>query len=391
MNALLPRPVQPIGRHLSFMVLCVALVMPGVASAATSGTEDNADIDDLRRTVNALLQRVDSLERELARRPPAPSHAKTARQATAPTAAPRRRPASDSSGAAASQTAAPGLVEIDELAAERALERTLTAEGALLLAPKQFDLEPYFNYARRESRLPALVASADALGVRTLSVRRNEFDLGLRFRAGLPFAAQFELDMPYRWVDQSSVAPAGFNDVDVQDNQGSSLGDIKLGIAKTLLRQSGWLPDLVGRVTWDTGTGDQEDAGVPLGIGFDELRFGLTALKRQDPLAFTAALSYTTTFEKDGIKPGDDFGFLLGVSLATSPETSLSVAFEQRYSQELAINGRRVAGSDQVSSFLALGASSILGRRTLLSVSLGIGLTEDSPDYSLSVSLPLRF
>lgn len=63
----------------------------------------------------------------------------------------------------------------------------------------------------------------------------------------------------------------------------------------------------------------------------------------------------------------------------------------QSFAQELEINGRRVDGSDQVNSILALGASSILGRRTLLSVSAGIGLTEESPDYSVFVSLPMRF
>ena len=385
-----PQTTQP-ARHagaLSLIALGLALAVPGSVTAAPASAV--AEIDALRSAMDGLLKRVNTLERELARRPPAGTAAAVAQTAAMPRA-PARAPTPLPSGGGASQAAAPGTVAVDKLAAERALERTLTAAGVLLLGPKQFDVEPYLAYARRESRLPSLVADGDAIGVRTLAVRRNEFDLGLRVRAGLPFDSQFELDIPYRWVDQSAVAPIGFRDFDAQDDTGSSLGDIKVGVAKTLLRENGWLPDLVGRVTWDTATGDLEDGGVPLGIGFNELRFGLTALKRQDPLAFTAALSYTTTFEKDDLKPGDKFGLVLGVSLAASPDTSLSMALVQSFSRELEINGERVAGSNQVDSILALGASSIIGRRTMLSVTAGIGLTKDAPDYTLSVSLPMRF
>jgi len=388
---------------LTLIALGIALALPGRGNAASAS--EAAEIDALRSTVNELLKRVDSLERELASRPSAQTTSARARNDSAPAAraapaapaaptrpsAPMRQSAPASPGGTPSQQAAPGTVKVDELAAERALERTLTAEGALLLRPRQFDLEPYFAYTRRESRLPALVAGGDAIAIRTLAVRRNEFDLGLRLRAGLPFASQVEFDIPYRWVDQSRVAPIGFSGVDARNNTGSSLGDIKLGIAKTLLQEKGLLPDLVGRVTWDTDSGDQEDDGVPLGIGYNELRFGLSALKRQDPLAFTAAVSYETTFEKNALKPGDEFGLTLGVSLAASPDTSLSMALVQSFAQEFEINGNRVDGSDQVNSILALGASSILGRRTLLSVSAGIGLTEESPDYTVFVSLPMRF
>lgn len=370
----------------SLIVLTMALSHPG--TALTAPPDVNAEIDSLHRTVNELLQRVKELEQQRASRSPTGHESRAAKAPIASTGS-ERTPSASAVGAP--KAAGPGAIAVDELAAERALERTLTAEGALLLGPKQFDVEPNFNYVRRESDQSILIVADGAIGIRRAVTRRNEFDLGLRIRAGLPFSSQLELDLPYRWVDQSLVFPVGLAGVNETSNQGGSVGDIKVGFATTLLRERGWRPDLVGRVTWDTDTGDQMDGVVPMGGGYNELRFGLTALKRQDPLAFTTSLSYTTTFEKDDIKPGDQWGLLLGVSLAASPETSLSLALVQSFSGEVEINGRRIAGSDQVSSVLALGASSILGRRTLLSVSLGIGLTEDAPDYSVNLSLPMRF
>jgi hypothetical protein len=55
------------------------------------------------------------------------------------------------------------------------------------------------------------------------------------------------------------------------------------------------------------------------------------------------------------------------------------------------VDGRKIEGTDQVSTSLFIGASSIVAPRVLLDVTAGIGLTEDAPDYSITVSLPIRF
>ncbi|MBK1646518.1 hypothetical protein CKO25_18085 [Thiocapsa imhoffii] len=283
------------------------------------------------------------------------------------------------------------MVEIDELAAERALERTLQAEGAFLLGPGRFLVEPYFNYTRRENTVPTLVEADGFLAARNVEVNQNEYDAGVRILAGLPFNSQLELTVPYRWVEQSVNEPVGLNGVRSRGNSGNSIGDVRIGLATTLLRESGWKPDLVGRVTWNTGSGDRFSSGVPLGIGYQDVRVGLTALKRQDPLVFTANLNYTYTFEKDSVQPGDAWGFTLGTSLAASPDTALSLALIQSFSSETRLNGHNIPGSDQVSSILAIGASSIVARRTLLAFTLGVGLTDDAPDYLINVALPIQF
>jgi Putative MetA-pathway of phenol degradation len=157
------------------------------------------------------------------------------------------------------------------------------------------------------------------------------------------------------------------------------------------LREGRWWPDLVGRVTWDTATGRTRDDDVILGSGFNEIQGALTATKRQDPLAFIGSASYQKAFENDDIKPGDELTFNIGTVLAASPETSLRFFLEQSFINEIEIDGRKIDGSDLVVGSLNVGGSVILGPRLLLDVVAGVGLTDDAPDYSVTVSLPFRF
>jgi hypothetical protein len=149
--------------------------------------------------------------------------------------------------------------------------------------------------------------------------------------------------------------------------------------------------DLIGRVTWNTATGERRDNGVALNGDFDEIRGTLSALKRQDPLAFVGAVSYQTAFEQDDIDPGDELAFSIGTVLAASPETSLRLALSQTFVEEVEIEGNRIRGSDQVMASLTLGAAAVLGRGLLVDLSADVGLTDDAPDYAISIGLPIRF
>jgi hypothetical protein len=94
---------------------------------------------------------------------------------------------------------------------------------------------------------------------------------------------------------------------------------------------------------------------------------------------------------ENDIEPGDEVGFSLGAFLATSPETSLGVSLDQTFSDDDKVNGRVVNDSGQVSAVLNVGASSLLAPGVLLQLNAGVGLTEESPDYTITISLPIRF
>jgi hypothetical protein len=281
---------------------------------------------------------------------------------------------------------------VDEEEAERALDRTLVATGALLLPFGQAEVEPSFSYTRRTTDAPAFVAQNGTTFVGEREFRRNEFNFGLGLLFGLPFDSQLELAYPYQYVNQSTVDLVGLNEQQANDDGGHGFGDFQVGVAKTFLREDGgWWPDLVGRVTYDSDTGKTIDGNMAFGSGFHELSGSLNATKRQDPLAFIGSFSYETAFEKDGIEPGDELGVAIGAILAASPETSLGFVLGQRFVNEVEVDGQDVSGSDKVVGTLTLGASSILGRGVLLDVAGDVGLTDSGVDYAARASLPIRF
>jgi hypothetical protein len=355
-----------------------------------------------------LLDRVEDLERRVGKHPVTPASTqpdsgraavaapKPAKQSPATASASTKGERATQAAARAAETAqstptpesrpsAPGEIKVTEEEAERALERSLTATGALLLPYGQIEIEPSFTYTRADIREQVFTPA----GFAQVRVRRNEFGQGLGGRVGLPFAAQAELSLPYNIVQQEislGGAPG-------PSRTGSGLGNFSVGLAKTVLRERVWQPDVTARLTWNTPTGEFQDDNVPLasGSGFNRLRGEFVALKRQDPLAFVLSAAYETTFNKiKGVEPGDRLGFSVGAFLATSPETSLNLSLNQTFSDDLRRHNRVVNQSDQVQSILNIGISSILGRQVLLNFLAGVGLTEDAPDYSLMLSLPIR-
>ena len=277
---------------------------------------------------------------------------------------------------------------VDELSAERALERTLVETGALLLPAGQAEVSPSVSFLHRDQRLP-FAAGGQVLEQR---VKRDEFQFGLGLNVGLPFDAQFELNVPYDVIRQDSTARALGAPVANEDDWGNAIGDISLGLAKTVLREDGgWLPDVIVRGVWDTDTGERSDSGVALGGGFNTVRGQVVALKRQDPLAFVGSVTYSYTFEDNDVQPGQQVGLSLGANLALSPETSLSVTLNQSWTDELEVDGQSLGGSDQLAATFDFGGSAIIAPRTLLRVVTSIGLTDDSPDYGLRASVGYRF
>ncbi len=399
-------------RLLQAAALVASLAMVGLVVAGPrteqAGSDPQPTMEELLRRLKErdalivdLQRRVGALERQIAttadRAPPnpqpvaakpVPSVPPVASSAEQEPSTPGEEAPAAASGAGA---AAPGQFEVDEEAAERALERTLVVTGALLLPFGQADIQPSFTYIRSEQEAPPLFFAQGRQLIASQDVRRNTFNGELFLRVGLPFDSQLELGIPYRYVEQQVVTEVGFGARAETESHGSGFGDIGFGLAKGLLHERNWWPDLIGRVTWDTDSGETSDDGFSLGGGFNELQGSLTMTKRQDPLVFIGSASYGTTFEKDDINPGDQLGFSVGALLAASPETSLRVILNQTFVNELEIGDGAISGSDQVIGTLNFGASSIIGRGKFLDLTAEMGLTDEAADYSVGISVAIRF
>lgn len=288
---------------------------------------------------------------------------------------------------------APGQFEVDENAAQRALERTLVQTGALLLPYGQAEIQPSFTYARSDRSIPSFL---DELGNRrfpaTQRLRRDTFIGDIFLRIGLPLDAQLELGIPYRYTIQDDKTADVLNNISVKNNaDGSGIGDFRLGLAKTLLREDGWWPDVIGRITWDSNSGTYSDNGILLGYGYNDLTGSVTMIKRQDPLVFIGGISYQANFMQHGVGNGNALGFTTGAILAASPETSIRIIFNQSFVNELKVNNRVIDGSDQTIGTLTFGGSSIIGHGMFLDLAVGIGLTNDASDYTVALTFSKRF
>ena len=390
------------------VVACVALLaaMPALAQTAEPSIKElQTEIRKRDALIESLARRVANLENQVNKRtttsaPPRPTATRAVRTST------QAAPSAETESFGAGQTAqaqappqattqaspavpaaspsakppAPGQFEVSPEAAERALERTLVATGNLVVPAGFAEAEPLFIYTRRETPTQVL-----------FNTNRNELSPALDMRFGLPWESQFEVELPWNFAEQQQTNVAVAPPQLLSDRWGNAIGDLVVGGAKTFLHESGWIPSVLGRVSWEIPTGPITANGVPMVSGTDRLSFALTALKRQDPLVFVATGGYTKAFEANNINPGNQINFVTGAFLATSPETTLRTVLSQNFVQDASINGSTIPGSNTVQPILTFGASSILGRGLLVDLQVGLGLTNAAPKYEVILSSTYRF
>ncbi|WP_351075585.1 hypothetical protein [Shewanella sp. CAL98-MNA-CIBAN-0140] len=88
--------------------------------------------------------------------------------------------------------------------------------------------------------------------------------------------------------------------------------------------------------------------------------------------------------------------YSVGLACAVSERMSLSMSFNQRFyskAKQRPEGGewREIPRTDTNTANLGIGATLALSPNLSMVTSIGSGLTEDSPDYQISVRLPYRF
>lgn len=356
------------------LFLIYLMLFAGIATTVQSAEPTINELEQqikLRdEAIIELLERVDALEQrtgvQRSNRPSTKASDKSSNESS------QEKPAQ-----------APGTVVVDEADAERALERSLTVEGALLLPAGVVELEPGFSYARREDSTPSFTTIGSNVFPSETEVNANIYTASLSLRWGLPWQSQLEIGQSYREINAESNTVINFEPTSSRKQTTTDRGDLRIGFAKTLLREGLSQPDLVGRITWDSDSGSNDS--------FDELQLSLTAIKRQDPVTFIGGLSYQHAFEKHDIEPGTTVSTNLGALIALNPETSLRFLFSAAFQDETKQSGQEIDASDRTAASFITGGSTLLARGVLLNLSVGIGLTDDADDFSIGLSLPVRF
>src|SRR5262249_23667112 len=164
----------------------------------------------------------------------------------APVASPTRRPPT---------TAVAAGPPVDDQELERALERTLVREGALVLPTWGFQVTPQFSYGHWDKIQDPFIS--------------NTYIGALSVGMGLPWQSQISVSVPYVFDQGRDGNPSS-----------SGFADVGFLLSKELLVENGPVPNLVGSVGWTSPTSRSSAVGpIPYVSGFQA---GFTASKRLD-------------------------------------------------------------------------------------------------------------
>ncbi|RJY09807.1 hypothetical protein D6201_10980 [Aurantiacibacter aquimixticola] len=272
----------------------------------------------------------------------------------------------------------------------------------------------------------------DAIFLGTISIDEVDSDiftsdLTMRYSATDDLFFDASLPFLYRTTAFRSGGAGGAANEPVEatiDEWG--LGDVSFGASYQLLRETARRPNLVvsSRLKFPTGQepfgidfieveGSEGNLQVPeqlaTGSGVYGASIGLSALKTLDPMVVFGSVNYFRNFERNfgdidenpGDQPGrvdvgDAFQFGAGLAFALNDKSSISMSYSQRLvgQSRVRLEGQdwqRIIGSDANVALVNLGATFGLSDRLSLVTTVGIGLTDDSPDMTVGVRLPFRF
>lgn len=141
------------------------------------------------------------------------------------------------------------------------------------------------------------------------------------------------------------------------------------------------------------------------GSGYYTVAGGASMSKVLDPVVLfgSASVSYNTPQDNINqvrggrllteVEPGFGLSGSMGFAYSLSYDISLSASAQISYSDETTLtfsNNEQAVAQDQMTGFLSFSLGTRVSDTTIINTSLGIGLTEDAPDFSLGLSLPIN-
>ena len=268
-------------------------------------------------------------------------------------------------------------------------------KGGVLLPKGKFQIEPSVTYSHVSSNRVALsgfsVFDVIFIGqIRSDEIKRDIISPTLNMRYGVARNLQAELQIPGQYQRQELLSGPIDNRQSSVDSQ-MGLGDLQGGMFYQFAHENGLWPNMIANVRLKAPTG----AFPKFGSGAWGLRSGLLLVKSSDPVALFTNLGYVLNFPTHlnglSINPGNSFEYSAGIAYALNYNLSFNGSFEQIFIGESETNGTRVKGSRLVVANLKAGLTYAITRQLAVDFTVGSGLTEDSPDLTVSVSVPYTF
>ena len=426
----------------SAIVGAIAMIFSGFAQGAeitptqakalkTQLSEQAKRLETLRKQLADADAKLLEMQRKLGVDAPAKTAAVTTPAKTAET-----QPTQVAQAAPVQQapTAEKPPATVGESRPERVQQVAQIFEQPGVLTPKgQFSFEAGLQYAYSSSNRVSIVGytiiPAITIGVIDVrEVKRNTFTGNATGRWGVTNRLELEAKVPYVYRSDDQIARAwntGSSFDDTLDNStGQGLGDIEATARYQFNETSVDKPVYIGSLRFKSRTGkdpfevlsnqilspelstNRIEAELPTGSGFYTLQPGLTVLYPTDPAVFFGGLNYQYNFSRSGVTmnttqgpvdlgtvdPGDVIGYNFGMGLALNEKSSFSLGYDGASVGRTTISSQEKNLSTRVTlGTLLLGYSQRVSPTTSVGLTVGVGVTRDSPDVTLGLRVPVSF
>jgi hypothetical protein len=256
-------------------------------------------------------------------------------------------------------------------------------QSTVLLHPGQVEVETAMTYQYTQS-----VSSI-------FNARFRQFQMPYAARVGLFNRAEAVVAIPVAYARRD----LGFADSVVSSDE-AGVGDLSAGFNYELKRESASAPDVIATVGVGMPAGGKPDVeGLSLGTGHWTATVGVQVIKIADPVALFGGIRFDHQFparyflgdDVHTVDPGETAGYNFGFGFAVNEYVSLSAQVTGSHQGDVRADGQRVFASSREPVAVRSALTYQYSSGTFIEPSIAIGLTDDTPDFQIGVSLTHRF
>jgi hypothetical protein len=269
----------------------------------------------------------------------------------------------------------PQAKPIGEAPKERDAEDVFLRDQRLLLAPGQvvFDFGQF--YSRSDTLQLAVASDAIQLGTQERSV----FTTALVGRVGILNETEVYAGAAFHHLEDRLVVGVA----DVASAGRNLVGDVNVGLRRTLLREGAGRPDIIASI--DATIPTRDDSVKVLGGS-------LVFVKSIDPVVLFAGSSYSHGFSRDlrdgtRVVPGNAASVSLGYGLAVNDSVAISTAASGAFTRAAFRQDVKTGRAETFSLRFALTAA--LAKGLYIEPSVTMGLSGPGQSFTFGVTLPL--
>jgi hypothetical protein len=287
-------------------------------------------------------------------------------------------------------------ITVEEKAQQEKSVLTAAGREYTLMQKGKFELEYSLRYEYISS---SAIISATTVEARANHTIRNT----IGFQYGLFNNLTVNVNVPFVYsYDKTGSATAK----DVTD-----LGDITVGLDFQPFKSSGDWPTATFTLGAILPTGRSpytinRDTDLPTGNGLYGVSLGLNLSKSIDPAMAFGGISCTYRLQDnhlnqnmngailESVTPGWTFNGAIGLAYAISYALSMNVQFQYGYNMSTNYyftSDTSLTTPAYSTASLVVGAGWRVSQTTTLSLSVGVGLTKDDPDFFFQFRLPFTF